>query len=166
MTNVLFTSAREIKQITGIGGNIDPDKIRPHIITAQDIHLQKLMGTQLYDELIHRVNTSTLTGHYLTLVNDEVKRFVAFKAAASYIRVGGYNIANEGITRHQPDNAIPVDRFEVSNLAELFDNNADYYGGRLYEYLCTNQTLFPEFNEIQSGDVKRDNQTYFSGIHF
>ena len=166
MTNVLFTSAKEIKQICGIGGNIDPDKIRPFIVLAQDQDLQKLLGTQLYSEMIRRARASTITGHYQTLLNDWIKPFLAFKTTAKFIKVGGYSVANEGLTRHQPDSAIPLEFREVISLSEEYDNSADFYAGRLYEYLCVNQQSFPEFNEIQQGDIKRDSQTYFSGFQF
>ena len=47
MAEVLLINRADIMRLTGLNGNIDEEKILPHVKTAQDIHLQPIIGTNL-----------------------------------------------------------------------------------------------------------------------
>ena len=48
---VLFISEETIKNSTTINGNVDVEMLLPYIKVAQDIHVQQVLGTDLYDKL-------------------------------------------------------------------------------------------------------------------
>ena len=68
MSDVLFIQREDLIRYTLIGGNVDTDKIIPHIKVAQDIHILPILGTKLYEKLQSDISGSTLAGHYSTLV--------------------------------------------------------------------------------------------------
>jgi hypothetical protein len=45
MSDVLFIQREDLIRYTLIGGNVDTDKIIPHIKVAQDIHILPILGT-------------------------------------------------------------------------------------------------------------------------
>ena len=47
MSDVLFIQREDLIRYTLIGGNVDTDKIIPHIKVAQDIHILPILGTCL-----------------------------------------------------------------------------------------------------------------------
>ena len=51
MSDVLFIQREDLIRYTLIGGNVDTDKIIPHIKVAQDIHILPILGTKLYEKL-------------------------------------------------------------------------------------------------------------------
>ena len=60
MSEALLINRADIMRLTGINGNIDLDKILPHVKTAQDIHLQTIIGTNLLDKLKQLVTDGEL----------------------------------------------------------------------------------------------------------
>ena len=73
MSKVLFVTRHDISVFTAANGNIDNDKLLPFINQAQDIHIQNYLGTDLMEKIQVLIVSSTLTGAYLSLVNDYVK---------------------------------------------------------------------------------------------
>jgi hypothetical protein len=79
-------SVENLKKLGLIHMNTDTKILSVCIKRSQDISLQPALGTPLYKALLHRVETSTWTADYLTLMNDYVipclVAFVDFRAAA------------------------------------------------------------------------------------
>lgn len=48
--DVLLVNRDDIMRITSLSGNVDLDKLLNHIKTAQDIHLQPVIGSKLMDK--------------------------------------------------------------------------------------------------------------------
>ena len=69
----LFVTLQEVKRKSILDGNLDPDKFIQFIEVAQDINIQMHLGTALYDKLQNDIINDTLTGNYLSLVNDYIK---------------------------------------------------------------------------------------------
>ena len=49
--NILFITRDDLVKRTPFGGNIAPDKLVPHVKTAQDKHLLPILGTVLFQSL-------------------------------------------------------------------------------------------------------------------
>ena len=61
MTDTLLISWTKVKQYTDINDSVDPDLIKNNIRTAQDIQLQRVIGTLLYQKLLTLVETNTMS---------------------------------------------------------------------------------------------------------
>ena len=84
MTDTLLISWTKVKQYTDINDSLDADLIKNAIREAQDIELQRVIGTLLYQKLISDVQASSLTGAYQTLVNDYIQDMLLY---ASYYNI-------------------------------------------------------------------------------
>ena len=69
MAKVLFIQRKDLVTFTAANGNVDTDKLLPYVEMAQDIEVQRLLGTDLYEKLKADISGGTLTGNYLTLVD-------------------------------------------------------------------------------------------------
>ena len=105
MSDVLFIQREDLIRYTLIGGNVDTDKIIPHIKVAQDIHILPILGTKLYEKLQSDISGSTLAGHYSTLLTDFVQPCLIHLAAAEFYQFHAYEVSNAGVFRHQSENA-------------------------------------------------------------
>jgi hypothetical protein len=54
MSDVLFIQREDLIRYTLIGGNVDTDKIIPHIKVAQDIHILPILGAAHWQGTIRR----------------------------------------------------------------------------------------------------------------
>jgi hypothetical protein len=67
---VLFLSADAVKQQSAINLNLDNKDVEVHIIKAQDLCVQPLIGTRLFEKLREDVINNTLVEPYSTLLDD------------------------------------------------------------------------------------------------
>ena len=91
MTSTFILSEAKFREFTDVNDNLDTALIKNAIREAQDIHLQRIIGTQLYDKILSDIGSSSLTGVYKTLVDDYIQDFLLYAAyyealEAIYIR--------------------------------------------------------------------------------
>jgi len=91
MAKAIFVSPKYIKQKSIVSGNVDPDKMIQFIETAQDIHVQNYLGSNLYIKLQNIVDDGTIDDlgneAYRTLLTDFIKPML--------IRMESKNIINK-----------------------------------------------------------------------
>ena len=69
---VLLVSEQRLKQWTQLDDNVRLNEITPHILQAQDIYIQNLIGTKLFTRLKAGVIADDLTADEDLLLNDYV----------------------------------------------------------------------------------------------
>jgi len=56
MTNTFIISEAKIRQFTTLNDNVDTSLIKNGIRVAQDVHLQRIIGTKLYKSLLSQID--------------------------------------------------------------------------------------------------------------
>lgn len=145
--NILLLSDEAIKERTQIHGNIDPKLIYPHIKYAQDIYIHPVLGTALYDKLLTLVNTDSLAGDYLALVNDFIADALIWYTLAELPIHMSFQFWNKGVLRKQGENTELPSFSELNSLSSEYKNRAEFYSNRLRLYLRQNASneKFPEY---------------------
>ena len=168
MATALFITREDLVRNSIIDGNVDYDKIIQFVKVAQEIDIQNLLGTDLYNKISSDIISGAgggagLTGNYLTLVNDFVQPTLIWFAQMNYIPFSAYTIAKGGVYKHQAENSQTVDKNEVDYLVAKAREYANYYSTRLVDYLCFNSSLFPEYSSNTNNDISPDSDTTFNG---
>ncbi len=163
MATALFISTKDLKKNSIIDGNVDIDKMLQFVKVAQQIDIQNLLGTDLYNRISTDIINDTLTGDYLSLVNDYVQPMLIWFAQVNYIPFAAYQIKNGGIYKHSSETAETVNKNEVDYLVAKAREYANYYSTRLVDYLCFNSSLFPEYTSNTDNDISPDSDTTFNG---
>lgn len=174
MSEVLLINRQDIMRLTGLDGSIDVDKILPHVNTAQDIHLQPIIGTKLLDKVKTLISDDELldVGNeaYKTLVYTYITPALVYLTMWDAMPFIQYTIANGGVFQHNSENSnSPLDD-NVNQLTQRFKDKAAFYSRRLGDYLCDNSTSFPEVSETITGGemfargVKGNENNYTSWV--
>ena len=167
MAKALFITRQDLVTFTSANGNLDPDKFLPYIRLASDIHMQNYLGTDLYEAIEGMIEAGTLTiplnPNYYNLVNDYLKDMLIYWAMVEFLPYAGINITNSGIFSTQPENSTVLDKNRVDSLIEKSRDTAQHYTRRFIDYICNNQTLFPEYNSNSNGDMNPDGSADFGG---
>ena len=148
MTTTFLISETKLRQFTDINNNIDSELIKNAIREAQDISLQRIIGTALYNKLLSDVDSSSLTGNYKTLVDDYIQDFLLYAAYWYSLDSVYLRSRNNGLI--QPtggENSQPVDRSLYNMKRQSVENKMEYYAERLTNYIVQEQNLYPELNE-------------------
>lgn len=134
---------------TSLSGNIDMDKITPFIKTAQDIHIQGLLGTKLYEKILGDIEEDDLSTAYESFVLEYVKPVLIHYAVADFLAFHAYSVENGGIYKHSSDTGEIVSKSEVDRLVQKQRDIGDHYRDFLTKHLTLNNDLYPEYSEYQ-----------------
>jgi hypothetical protein len=152
----LFISRTDLVKNTIMDGNVDTDKFIQFIKIAQEIHIQNYLGTKLYERIENDILNDTLTGDYETLVLKFLQPMLIHYAMVDYLPFAAYQLKNGGVFKHSSENAETVSKDEVDFLIQKERDFAEYYTRRFVDYICFNNTKFPEYMDNQSPDVYPD----------
>ena len=72
MTSTFIISEAKLREFTDINDNLDTAFLKNAVREAQDIYLQRIIGTVLYEKILSDIDASTLSGEYLTLVESYI----------------------------------------------------------------------------------------------
>mgnify|MGYP003136645955 CR=1 FL=1 len=162
---VLFISENKIKKSTTINGNVDVELLRPYMKVAQDLHIHRVLGTDLYEKLQADIVAGGLAGNYQTLVNEYIQDALVHWSLFECIPFLGYKIMNKDIVRKSSDNSSPASLEELNFLRETVRNTAEWYTERIIDYLCENSNLFPEYSTNTGADLDPKKTNYYSGMN-
>lgn len=159
----LLITRTDLVKYTAANGNIDTDKFVQFIKIAQDIHIQNYLGTKLLNKIKADITANTLSGNYLSLLDNYVKPMLIHWAMVEYLPFAAYTIANKGVYKHGSENSESVDKNEVDFLVQKERSIAEHYTERFNSYIRNFNSLFPEYNQNSNGDMPHDSDSIFIG---
>ena len=159
MATALFISRTDLVKNSILDGNVDTDKFIQYIKIAQEMHIQKYLGTKLYNRISNDIISNTLSGDYLSLVNDYLQPMLIHYAMMDYLPFAAYQIKNGGVFKHNSENSETVSKDEIDFLTKKQRDFAEYYTRRFIDFICFNSTKFPEYNNNTETDIYPDKNT-------
>ena len=85
MATALFIKPIDLKRNSIIDGNVDIDRFIGFLKIAQQIHIRNYLGTDLYNKISADIVAGSLSGDYLSLVNDYVQPMLIHFAMVDYL---------------------------------------------------------------------------------
>jgi len=164
----LMISTDYLRDNTSITGNVDGNLLTPHIIVAQNIHIEGILGTALFNEVIGHINAGTIAGNIKVLLDDYIQPTLcqwAFYEAFPFIN---YSISNTGVNTKAGENDTDTALEEIQFLRGSIKDTAEYMSQRVINYLRANVSLYNSYTNPGSGldTIRPNSSVYFSGIAF
>lgn len=165
MTNTFLISEAKIREYTGVDNNVDSALIKNGIREGQDIGLQAIIGTLLYDQLMNLVDSGDINAgaysKYKTLLDAYVQNYLVY-ACYWYIldeiylraRNNGLVIPNGG------ENSIAAQRDMYNVKRTSVQNKMEFYAEKLTQFIIEQQVDYPELNA--SNKLYEENPNYSS----
>lgn len=157
-----FISIEELKQNNVINANVDSEYIEPALREAQDIFLREIIGDTLYNTIENKINGNTLTGKYLTLVNQYIKPYLENRMLASLVVPISMKIRNAGVIQQFDQGFNSSNVKDVAYLADYYNGRVEFYENRMTEYLKKNINDIPEY-AYSNQNVTNPSQTHTAG---
>ena len=162
---VLLVSEQRLKQWTQLDDNVRLNEITPHILQAQDIYLQNVLGTKLFDRLKAGVIAADLNANEQKLLNDYVGPTLMQYALYLMLPSIKYKIANQGILNGTSEETSPTTLDELKYLRQSTLDTAEFYSKRLTKYFMDNPNLFPQYQNPGTDGMMPDKRNpYFAGL--
>jgi hypothetical protein len=149
-TSTFLISEAVIREYSGIDSNVDTSLIKNGIRVAQDIELQRLTGTLLYEKLINLVDTGDISTSQYSNYKYLLDKYL-FLIYAAY-----WYILDDIYLRSRNNGLITPNGGENSDVAtkQLYDmkrqstkNKMEFYAQKVRDYLIEEEALFPELTE-------------------
>jgi hypothetical protein len=167
MAYALLISTEDVKKFTITNGNLDADDFIEYIKISQDITIQNYLGSQLYKKLQDLILNDDINepefSEYKTLLTTYVKPMLIHWAMVYYLPFAAYTLSNKGLFKHTSENATNVDKAEVDYLVEKERDIAESYTQRFIDFMCFNQSTYPEYNSNSNEDVNPDTNNFYGG---
>lgn len=158
------------KQHSPVTSNTSVAEFVPYICIAQELHIEKVLGTPLMSLLKEEV-----TGNRLTSQNSDLILHIApalsFYAVYQALPFHWATIVNKGITIRESENSRGIDIKDLAQLRHWIKDDADVLLNQLIDFLCSHREDYPLWRPKDDccsrteteGDARR---TFDSGFYF
>jgi hypothetical protein len=139
--------------------------LTPNIIRAQEIEIQQILGTPLYQDILLKVSGNTLNSVETTLVRDYI--FPCLVEYSVYYAMPSIwaKLENSSVINRNPENALSVDLPALKYRRGDIKNSAEFLGTRIVNFLCDQSNSFPLYTS-NSNDLYATHRIYDSGLVF
>ena len=159
----LLISRNDLIKNTPLSGDLDFDKLVQFVNIAQDVHIQGILGTKLYDKITTDIIAGTLIDPYLTLVNDYIKPMLIQYSFLEFLPYASYNLSNKGVFKHTSENSQSVSVEELADMKAATRNTAQHYTKRFTDYMKFNSSTFTEYYSGTEEDMRPQKDLTFGG---
>lgn len=153
MTNILLISEDKIKENSNLNDNFFGKNLRNPIFCAQDIGLQSVLGSCLYNHILDLVRTNEIqdSGNtaYKDLLVNYAQDYLLYLVLSNLILTANVKLANMGSVLTNDEHLVNLSQSEAELLRKNYEDKANFYRRRLQSYLCQNYDAFPELEQCE-----------------
>lgn len=162
---VQLISENTIKENLQLDSNVSYAYIAPTIKTVQDIRLQTVLGSVLYDSIRKAIVADPTLAQPANsdikiLVDNYIKDCLLNEIIAELQIPISFKTRNLGVVQNTDDNVQAADMESVKYLRNYYLNFAKFYEERLTNFLCANTDKYPQYLERESNGIAPTNINY------
>lgn len=168
-SQVLFISTNRLKRDTAMGGSVEDDLLRPHILMAQTKYIFPVLGTDLNKQIGDLITAGTIGDNanvkYKNLLDDYIipaLTHYSFAVALPFIRV---RVANNhvAVMNGEQSNAATIQ--DQRQLVNASNDIANFHRERLIDFLLYNSSDYPEYSSNSGADFVPRTRNYTQGLN-
>tara|TARA_R100000541_G_scaffold9193_5_gene16737 strand:+ start:478 stop:984 length:507 start_codon:yes stop_codon:yes gene_type:complete len=165
MATVLFINRTDLVRNSIMDGNISTDRFIQFIKLSQEIDVQQILGTNMYDGLTTAIPNIDLpvNARWKLILDDFVVPMLIWYAQANYYPFAAYQVRQGGVYKHTSESAESVSKSEIDFLVEKARTNAEWYSRRFIDFMGFNQTTYPEYTNNVNDDIYPSGSATFNG---
>lgn len=168
MTYSAFITVTYLKENSPILQYVNEDELQVYIKPAQDIHLQKILGTKFYYSLMNKISTGSLNQDEVNLIAQYIQPVVVWWTTHEFSLYANYKFTNKAVSKQNSDNSEPAELNEVNYLTSNIRQKAQFFSDRLTKHLMGETTKFPEYLEMYQNsfeNIPSSRQNFYWGIY-
>lgn len=145
MRNTLLVNINRLKKDSYIDVNVDDNTIRVAALAIQDIIIERVTGTCLFDILSDMVCSGAINNPCNSVYKELLDSYLF--PIFSYGILSEINIPlslktrNAGVIRNNDDSLTQTSLDDIKYLNQLYRNKADFYINRAVNFICCNNCL-------------------------
>jgi len=164
VTKSLFISTDYFKEVTALNQNVDDVQVRAIILSSQRLYIEPVIGTDLFNAIVTKIQASSLTGDYQTLTNSWIAPALTWWSMVELVPNLAVDMSRGGVYRSQAENSSTATIQELNYLTGKYRARAEHFTNRLVDYLCSNSNLFPEYSTNSDEDLRPSRDKQYNSI--
>ena len=166
MTNLPLVTPQQLKELTVIQSNVNPNALEPFLDIAEDLHLRNMLGEQLYSDFRNDFNNESLSPAYETLYKYMIP-VVAYYAFYEYLPFSLIKVTNRGLEKKSGEESEEAGIPELNYLRATVLNYARAYAKELTDYLETNKEAYLLYYNDECGEPQaKSGKNSIGGMYF
>lgn len=141
--------------------NVDQRLLWKFIDDSQEINIQNVLGGELYQYILNKYNSGTMSTVESGLV-DLLKPAIVEWSVYNALPFLHIKLTNRGVQELGQEQGSNTTIDNVKYLRNICMNNAEFHNKRITDYICNNSTSFPYYSNFRK--VKPDGR-YYGGIY-
>lgn len=142
MKQLPLINEKLFKQHSPVTSNTDITEFIPYIHIAQELHIVKVLGLPLVEELCEQIEANNLTPDNSELIL-KIAPALSFYTVYQALPFHWATIVNKGITVRESENSKGVDIKDLAQLRVWIKNDAEILITNLIEFLKNNHDKYP-----------------------
>lgn len=134
-----------LKQMTIINDNVDMKIITPTIEDVQRLYVEDVLGTQLFNQILSQIGSSTVSANNQTLLDSYILPFMKYYVLMEVSPVFKLRYMNKGLMVKSSENSQPASQEEMLYIMDRWRDNGQKLANKCTAYLAENTTTYPLF---------------------
>jgi hypothetical protein len=162
----LFISEQTLIANSVINENVSYTQIRPTLVKVQEMRIQPIVGSDLYNQISAQVIAGTLSPLNVTLLEDYLQPAMIQWVQFELPMVLAFKYMNKNMARRTSEESSAMSMTEIQRLMDKARNDAEWYSERITKYLDENRASYPLFdNPSEKIDTIKPNKgNYTTGM--
>jgi hypothetical protein len=148
----LFITEKQLKDASLINENVSMVKLRPTVIMCQEMHIQPIIGSDLYKELQTQIIGNSLTPENEDLLSDYIQPCLQMYVQMEFPMAFGFQLRNKNVERGSDQNSSMASVSELQRLIDYYRGKAEWYAERTTRFILANITDYPAY-QSPSGQI-------------
>lgn len=149
--NIIFITEQLFKDRTGASKAIDGKQIFPMIKVAQDIYIEPILGSTLYNRLQNGIDNDNLSINEKLLLDTYITDTLVWYTMSMLPMVIGYQLFSKGFLQKTSDESQAPDRADLELIEQKYKAMAEFYSARMVAYLQQNYLLYYQYLNPDTG---------------
>lgn len=156
MERIYMVSEKELRTASLINENVDSAFLQRSILDAQEINLQQIIGSKLYNSLKKQIKDGVFKDpKYQILLDEYINPYLINQTMATISIPLQYKFRNAGIVTNNDMHYNSVRLDEVTYVERHYENLASFNANRMTDFIIENKTIFTEIDECSPIMLKR-----------
>jgi hypothetical protein len=146
MASALLIDVDYLQEHSVVPTNVDPKLIEPSIVWVGDYYIQKILGTDLYEQICTQISSSTLSSANQTLLNTWLKDCLINYIISELPDDFKLRLMNKGPMIKNSENSQPASIEDIERFISKYKSKAEFYAQRAINFLCDNTSTYPLYS--------------------
>lgn len=151
----------ELKKLSLIHGNVDPERLRKLVNRSKDIYLKPILGVDFYN---HLNTTATPTGDEQTLIDEYILPYVTTSTEIMSAVHFNWETTNKGVIKNNDQYGSSTNWGDNNVYVNDLKKQAQVYKDTLVKYLQDNESLFTLYKNACDKEVKSNSMSTQMGF--